>query len=86
MAFDAHMKLLLRDIKEDYTVRLRTEQTKTLGRATAGGPVSDSDDAAESGAVLLPLCTLHLWQKTGLRAVHHEMQPCRSVLTLRHSC
>ena len=69
VAFDAHMNLLLRDIAEDYTVRLRTERTRVVGRATAGGQVSGSNESAESGAVLLPQCTLHLLRETGLGAV-----------------
>ena len=72
VAYDAHMNLLLRDITEDYTVRLRTERTKVVGRATAGNQASGSDESAESGTVLLPDCTLHPWQETGLCAAHRE--------------
>ena len=53
MAFDGHMNLILRDAKEDYTVRLRIERTKVASRATAGNPADDEDAAAESGAASL---------------------------------
>ena len=82
MAYDAHMNLLLREVAEDYTVRLRTERTRVVGRATAVGQVSGSNEAAESGAVPLPQCIL-LWQETGPCAVLQEEHPCCSVLSLR---
>lgn len=82
MAYDAHMNLLLREVAEDYTVRLRTERTRIVGRATAVGQVSGSDESAEAGAVLLPQCILP-WQETGLCAVLLEEHPCCSVLSLR---
>ena len=76
------MNLLLRDIAEDYTVRLRTERTRIVGRATAGSQVSGSEDVAEAGALLLPQCTLQLWQETGHCAVLQEEQLSRCVLSL----
>lgn len=50
MGYDAHMNLIMRDISEQYTVRLRTERTKFVGRVTAGSQASEGDDsAAQSG-------------------------------------
>ena len=43
------MNLILRDVKEDYTVRLRIERTKIVPRATDDGQASKEDGAAESG-------------------------------------
>ena len=53
MAFDGHMNLILRDVKEDYTVRLRVERTKIASRATAGNPADGEDAATQSGAASL---------------------------------
>ena len=43
------MNLILRDVKEDYTVRLKIERTKIVARAAGDGPASKEDGGAESG-------------------------------------
>jgi len=43
------MNLILRDVKEDYTVRLRIERTKIVPRATGDDQASKEDGAEESG-------------------------------------
>ena len=69
MAFDGHMNLILRDVKEDYTVRLRVERTKVVGRPTAGNPADKEEDAAESGgASSLPHTLASVQPKTGSSA------------------
>jgi len=45
------MNLILRDVKEDYTVRLRIERTKIVARATGDSQASEEDGAAESGKI-----------------------------------